>query len=805
VYEDIEKVLKKIRRDSPIIMMGDFNAKVGKGSDGECVGSFGLGQRNDKGDRLVEFAEKNQMVICNTMFQHHPRRLYTWKSPGDQTRNQIDYILVNKRYRNAVLNCRTYPAADCNTDHILVKARLRIRLKKLCKTTENDNNRLYTSPLKNKDKAKKFRESLQNKTDKIKIGESEEEPESVENIWLLWKSAVIETAEEILKEEKREKKKKQWMTDEILDLIDLRRQVRDRGGYEYHRINREIRRKCRIAKNVWYEERCQTIEYLQEKGKIREMHHEVKQMMKQQKRKSSKIMVIEDEGEVLCRKEEVEKAWMKYVTKLYKDDTRLNRSPEINTGSGAPDITMEELELAIRTAKRNKAVGVDRIPAECMKCLSIESKKTLLGLMNKIYKTGELPEDFCVSTFIPIPKKSSARQCSDFRTISLMSHTLKLLLAIVNRRMEKKIDEQLDETQFGFTANKGTRDAIALFKMTVQRALAVNRNIYACFVDYEKAFDRVQHEKMMKALSKYSVDQEDVSLIRNLYWRQKANMKIGSNITEETCNIEIGVRQGCPLSPRCFNLYAEEIGRHRTFRDTGFKINGRKISSISYADDKVLLAETPQQLQRMVNCLVTESAKYGMRVNTTKTKVMCISKERLSRPLTICVNGTQLEEVQKYKYLGAIMTSDGRDETEIKARIGMARKAFSNLERVLKDKKMDLSLRLRLLQCYVWTVLGYASETWTIPKAAQNRINSFELWCYRRVHRIGWRDKIRNEEVLQRTGLQHGILLPKIWEGKRIFLQNKLQTDNLFRNTAYGKIPGKASRGRRRLTMLSNM
>ncbi len=383
-----------------------------------------------------------------------------------------------------------------------------------------------------------------------------------------------------------------------------------------------------------------------------------------------------------------------------------------------------------------------------------------------------------------------------------MSHTLKLLLTIINKRVEKKIDEHLDETQFGFVARKGTRDAILLFKMIVQRALAVNRDIYVAFIDYEKAFDRVKHEKLMSTMEKYGIDREDLQLIGNLYWKQKAKITIGKTTTEEVCPIEKGVRQGCPLSPRLFNLYTNGIMKHRAFENTGFRVNGKRINNITYADDKVLIAETPQQLQRMVSKLASESEKVDMRINAGKTKVMRISRKQPIRPLKIHIGETQLEEVSSYQYLGCTITNDGKDEVEIKRRIGMARNAFNNLERVIKDKKMSLELRKRIVMCYVWSVVRYASETWILSKAMQDRINSFEMWCYRRLHRIKWTEKVTNEEVLQRSGLEHRILLIKILEGKRKFLDAKMEKDDLFRMTAQGKIPGKTPRGRRRLTLL---
>mgnify|MGYP000858205272 CR=1 FL=1 len=116
----------------------------------------------------------------------------------------------------------------------------------------------------------------------------------------------------------------------------------------------------------------------------------------------------------------------------------------------------------------------------------------------------------------------------------------------------------------------------------------------------------------MEMLRKYNVDREDLRLIGKLCQRQVADIKIGKETTKEACRIMIGVRQGCPLSPRLFNLYAKEITQHRTFKKAGFKINGQIINNISYADDKVIIAKRPQELQRLVGRLFTESEKRAI-------------------------------------------------------------------------------------------------------------------------------------------------------------------------------------------------
>ena len=107
-----------------------MNAKVGRGRFGEIVGSYGLGERNERGDKWVEWCVESEQVILNTWFRHHPRKLWTWRSPGDHYRNQIDYVTINKRFRNIVTNARTYTGADCNSDHVPVVVDIKLKLKK---------------------------------------------------------------------------------------------------------------------------------------------------------------------------------------------------------------------------------------------------------------------------------------------------------------------------------------------------------------------------------------------------------------------------------------------------------------------------------------------------------------------------------------------------------------------------------------------------------------------------------------------------------------------------------------------------
>ena len=133
-YEDLQDLLEVTLKKDVHFIIGDWNAKVGSQETPGVTGKFGLGMRNESGQRLIEFCQENTVVIANTLFQHHKRRLYTWTSPDGQHQNQIDYILCSQRWRNSIQSTKTRPGADCGSDHELLITKFRLKLKKVGKT-----------------------------------------------------------------------------------------------------------------------------------------------------------------------------------------------------------------------------------------------------------------------------------------------------------------------------------------------------------------------------------------------------------------------------------------------------------------------------------------------------------------------------------------------------------------------------------------------------------------------------------------------------------------------------------------------
>ena len=135
-YEDLQNLLELIPKKVFLFIIGDWNAKVGSQETPGVTGKFGLGIWNEAGQRLIEICEENSPVIANTLFQKHKRRLYTWTSPDGQHQNQTDYILCSQRWRSCITVSKNRPGADCGSDHELLIAKFRLKLKKR-KTTRS--------------------------------------------------------------------------------------------------------------------------------------------------------------------------------------------------------------------------------------------------------------------------------------------------------------------------------------------------------------------------------------------------------------------------------------------------------------------------------------------------------------------------------------------------------------------------------------------------------------------------------------------------------------------------------------------
>ena len=333
----------------------------------------------------------------------------------------------------------------------------------------------------------------------------------------------------------------------------------------------------------------------------------------------------------------------------------------------------------------------------------------------------------CDSVFAALPKMEGTLECSKQRTLSNMSQITMILLRNILKRIRTKLRPQISDEQFGFVPGKGPNNALFSLRVLTERALEVQKDVFVCFVDYEKAFDKGKHVDLFNMIKDAGLDGKDLRLLRNLYWKQKSLVRVAN---EESPSQEIrrGVRQGCFLSPELFNLYSEII--MRDLMDLGgIKFGGRNINNIRYADDTVLIADSEEKLQALVQSLIRASEERGLKLNVSKTKVMVISKGDDHIDTSISVNGQELDQVGKYKYLGSIVTRDARCVEEIKTRLAIAKSAFNKVKHLVTNSSISVRLRKRFIKSYVWSTMLYGYEAWTINKDMM-KIEAAEMWFF---------------------------------------------------------------------------
>ena len=478
---------------------------------------------------------------------------------------------------------------------------------------------------------------------------------------------------------------------------------------------------------------------------------------------------------------------------MYKKDDNMSEVFVEDSYNDEPNVLESEVRDALRHLANGKSPGCDEIPTELLKAGGEDVIKALTRLCNCIWKTKEWPKDWKKSIFIPIHKKGSRKECANYRTIALIPHASKVLLKIIQKRMEYYLLPQLAKEQAGFRKGRGTRDQIANLRWLMEEAHDMQQNLYLCFIDYRKAFDCVDHEKLCVTLSEMGTPTHLIVLLKSLYENQEATVRTEFGETENL-SIGKGVRQGCILSPLLYNIYAEHIMREALHDwKGGISIGGRKITNLRYADDTTLLAKTKNEIEEFLKKVKVESEKLGLYLNLSKTKVMTTAN-----PENLSIDGETVEAVNNFAFLGVSVASDGLCGKEVKRRIALGRAAIGNLTKIFKDRGVTLRTKVMLVKTLVFPIVLYGAETWTLRKSERQRIDAFEMWCWRRVLRISWTARKTNKWVVEKIKPEWTLESRVIKAAMNYFGHVMRANGSMEKDLMLGRMEGRRRRGRPR-------
>ena len=403
------------------------------------------------------------------------------------------------------------------------------------------------------------------------------------------------------------------------------------------------------------------------------------------------------------------------------------------------EISEAEVKAAIKNLKNNKAAGLDGVSSEFLKSADDIIVPFLTKLFNKMFDTGYFPEKWCQSVIMPLHKKGDHNNPDNYRGISLINVTSKIFTSIINRRLYNwsENENKICDEQAGFRRHFSTIDQIYTLITIIRKCLFGPRKskLYVVFVDYMKAFDSVNRNKLWSILKKIKTSQKMLNMLKGIYNQVNCCVRWKSEISE-FFDCPLGVKQGCILSPLIFSLFVNEVANvvsSNCKHGFQFRPGLKEICLLLFADDICLFSTSPSGLQHQINNLENASKAIGLKVNLNKTKVMVFRKGGfLSKHEKWYYNGQLLEVVNSYKYLGFTLSTKLSLDMALEEFSGRAKKKIIAITKALYTLgSINVNIFFKLFDAQVKPMLLYASEIWGMSKFAV--IESVHLFACKRI------------------------------------------------------------------------
>lgn len=409
-------------------------------------------------------------------------------------------------------------------------------------------------------------------------------------------------------------------------------------------------------------------------------------------------------------------SWHNFYAKILpKAEERVDEFVDCRHPQLDAEITLTELEKAIRQTKGNKSPGPDGITANFYKSMSPNWKFHLVRLLNKVLETGVVPEEWCKAEVIMLYKKGDVLDHLNYRGIALANTIAKIFTTIIASRLSDccDISNILPEAQAGFRRNRSCEDNIFTLHTKITQMLCKPKGkMYAVFVDFRRAFDSVVHRVLWQKLYKAGVSSQLIRVLQDLYTKASMRVKLNNNSVTDYLDITEGVMQGDPLSPLLFIMLLFDIDLF--FMDNGHREINERMKLLLFADDLVILAKNIFDLQDKLNTLAKFCEENCLTVNVNKTKIMLFRKAgRPPKQKAVKYLEETIEVVKTFTFLGVTFSASGLFTKACTSSITKARLAVSTVwTRMLASKMTSWSQRIILFNAIVSATLLYCAGIW---------------------------------------------------------------------------------------------
>ena len=825
-YTQLRDILNKIPRSDKIILLGDFNARVGTDwRTWNSLGRVGVGKMNSNGLMLLELCEEHGLYIASTHFRHKDDRTTTWMHPRSKVWHLLDYVIIRKRDIYDICNVKSLHGSDCWTDHSLVRAKFRLMIRRkerrgpVSIPRRMNVHRVYDAVV---------REKLQTRLSNIENTAK----------WEDFRDQVLHCAVETLGYTTA--RHRDWFDEndvEIQRLLVRKRHAhnvllhkgltdaqRNLALAHYSSIKSLLQRSLRRMQNTWWEDLACNIQAAADANDSKRLYQLMRRAVGP-KSSTSAPLLSKDSSTLFTKSTEIASRWTEHFSELLNrasevDETvidTIQQRPIIGSLNSMPSI--DEVTTSIGKLNLGRAPGKDGICAEILRFGGTYIIRTLHELICAVWRDGAMPKDWKDAIILPLYKGKGARTiCGSYRGIALLSAAGKVLANILLARLTGcLVNDILSESQCGFRSGRGTMDMIFTARQLQEKCYEQNMDLVQVFIDLTKAFDTVNRMSLWKILGKLGCPDHFVSMIRYFHDGMEAWVNIGGDMAGPI-PVENGVKQGDILAPTLFSLYfaavfthafaeVNHLGIYVRYRSSGRLFNIRRFSAntkvfqsiirdLLYADDCDLVTHTVEDMQTLMNCISASCKAFGLSINLDKTVVMF--QPAPGNPYVepaVFVEGTVLKVVDKFVYLGSTLSRSGSLDDEISFRLQKATNSFRSLQsRVWSQHGITRKTKVAVYRACVLTSLLYSSETWTLYKRHVRVLERFHQRCLRHILNIGWASKIPDTQVLETAdvlSIEAVIHRHRLrWTGHLIRMKdNRIPKQMLYGELVNGKRP----------------
>ena len=750
-YEALQaEVQKRSAKSRSLMIMGDFNCRIGKASRDlypKVLGPYLAheGSTSENGERLLDLCQTVGMRVENSFYRKPLNRMFTWYHAPTMKGAVLDYVLTQRKGTIKTQDLRASRGADANSDHCLVTTILKLETplpvrkcnaKRHSRAQWQNRETTYHISTHTETFKEKLRMHISQGSSYIQLvdglqaaaREMAQKPNGNKPWW--------DVADPDLKDAINAKKiaRKKWLQS---------KQLEDHEAWK--RATKLVKELVKQAKERYVEQTCERAQSNFDRNEMHAAFSELKEAKRaiigRPKMAANDCLI--PKAELIEHYKELFKARETNIVRLTGEQRERDR-----------ELEPEDIARALQTMKPHKAPGLSGIRAELLKAGGEVLAIPLLRLFNECWSGHTpLPRDWTDAEVVSIYKHKGARKDpNNYRSIFLLDTIGKLYASVVCEKIKRATNALLSETQFGFRPKRSTEQAILCLRSIIQKSKDSGNPLVIVFVDLKKAFDTIPHEAIINALRKRNCSEQLQNSIEQLMNSPTGYLRGGGSFS-----MSRGVRQGSKEGPILFNLVFDDILRESIDPlACGITLKNEcewTVKHIEYADDLCLLCKSTAEAEMMLHALIQTLERHKMSLSTEKTKWMEISPLSDTNGSKIVVNGQEIEKVQNFEYLGSLLDASGDTLCTVRNNVSKARRALTSLRPLLRTNGIRVKTKAQLVQCFILPILLYGLNTIVLTANASDRLESLMNTARRMIIGCNSRRDIKVEELRKKVKL----------------------------------------------------